>query len=90
MGQKASDLGLQFDGESSRETAGQYSHLDKLDRLSGSDKHALNIMHGDFQGHPVTLFDFHYATSGPWWWSPSWKIHHYVGFTILIVEQGLP
>jgi hypothetical protein len=90
MAQKARDLGLQFDGESSRETAKEYSHLDKLRRLSGSDEHALNIMRGDFQGHPITLFDFHYATSGPWWWSPSWKIHHYVNFTILKLNRSFP
>jgi len=90
MALKASDLGLHFDGESSRETAKRFSHLDKLRGLSGSDQHALNIMHGDFQGHPITLFDFHYATSGVWWWSPSWKIHHYVSFSILKLDKNFP
>jgi HAMP domain-containing protein len=27
---------------------------------------ALNVLSGDYEGHPVTLFDFHYATRGVW------------------------
>ena len=68
----------------------KYLHIDQLDDLYGSDKHVLNVLSGDFQGHPVTLFDFHYATRGVWWWAPSWKIHNYASFVILNTNKNFP
>ena len=90
MALKANHLGLNFQGESARNLFQKYLHIDQLDDLSGSDKHALNVMDGEFQGHPITLFDFHYATSGVWWWAPSWTIHHYASFVILGLDKDFP
>ena len=91
MASKANDLGLNFSGESDRNIAREYLHIDKLDDLRGSDKHALNILSGDYQGHPVTLFDFHYATrDGVWWWAPSWTTHNYASFVTLNLSRVFP
>jgi hypothetical protein len=90
MALKASDLGLHFDGKSDLHTAKKYLHLDQLHDLHGSDEYALNVISGDFQGHPVTLFDFHYATRGVWWWAPSWTIHNYASFVILNLNKDFP
>jgi hypothetical protein len=54
------------------------------------DAMALNVLSGDYEGHPVTLFDFHYATRGVWWWAPSWKIHNYASFVILHLNKEFP
>ena len=91
MALKANHLGLGFNGENARNLFKNYLHIDQLDDISGSDKHSLNAMSGDFQGHPVTLFDFHYATSdGVWWWAPSWTTHHYASIVILNLNKDFP
>jgi hypothetical protein len=36
------------------------------------------------------LFDYHYATSGVWWWAPSWKMHHYVSIVLLQLGRDFP
>jgi hypothetical protein len=90
MAVKASELGLDFKGEDDSHTAKKYLHIDQLDDLRGSDEHALNVLSGDFQGYPVTLFDFHYATSGVWWWAPSWTIDNYASFVILNLNKNFP
>lgn len=90
MALKASDLGLHFDGKTDRHTAKKYLHLDQLHDLRGSDEYALNVISGDFQGHPVTLFDFHYVTRGVWWWAPTWTIHNYASFVILNLNKHFP
>jgi hypothetical protein len=46
----------------------------------------LNVVEGSFDGHPVAMFDYHYATTGEWWWPPSWKIHNYLA--IILVDLG--
>lgn len=90
MAAKAKEFGLDFSGEDDQNIAKEFLHIDKLDDLSGSDKHALNVLSGDYDGHSVTLFDFHYATSGVWWWAPSWTIHNYASFVTLNLGKAFP
>ena len=90
MAAKAKEFGLDFSGEDDQNIAKEFLHIDKLDDLKGSDKHALNVLSGDYGGHSVTLFDFHYATSGVWWWAPSWTIHNYASFVTLNLGKAFP
>jgi len=90
MSLKADQLDLDFSHAPDREFASSIKHLDSLDTKQGSDRYALNILKGSFDGHPVVLFDYHYSTSGVWWWSPSWKMHNYVSIVMLELGQEFP
>jgi len=57
--QLAASLGLRYTVRD--EAMGQhFSYLDPLDR--GYNRYAFNILHGEYQGHPVQAFDYHYET----------------------------
>ena len=89
MFRQARELGLKFDQRHNHRMAKDYRFLDHLD--VGSDRYTLNMMNGDFQGHSVTLFDYHYRSDdGVWWWAPSWRSHEYFSFFILDLEKDFP
>lgn len=90
MSAKAGELDLNYSGVSSAQLAGTIKRLDSLDTDSGSDRYALNVVEGSFDGQPIVLFDYHYATSGVWWWAPTWKIHHYVSIVLLQLGRDFP
>ncbi len=90
MSAKAGELDLNYSGVSSAQLAGTVKRLDSLDTDSGSDRYALNVVEGSFDGQPIVLFDYHYATSGVWWWAPTWKIHHYVSIVLLQLGRDFP
>lgn len=65
----AQGLGLHYDPGKDYALARGYKFLDKLRR--GSNRYAYNILSGNYQGHEVRVFDFHYKTgSGK-------NTHHY-------------
>ena len=76
-------LGLQFNPRKRRDLARRYRFLDKLRR--GSNRYAYNILSGNYQGHDVTLFDYHYQVkSGK-------NTHHYnFSFFILVLPGSFP
>ena len=52
--------GFAFAPERNTNFAERYGFLDKL--RSGHNRYAYNIMQGRYEGHDVTLFDYHYTT----------------------------
>jgi hypothetical protein len=79
MAALAARLGLRFEPRKRRDLARRYRFLDKLRR--GSNRYAYNILSGNYQGHDVTLFDYHYQVS-------SGKNTHHYNFSLFIL--GLP
>jgi hypothetical protein len=79
----AAKLGLRFDPNKNWDLAKRYQFLDKL--RSGSNRYAFNIMAGNYQGHDVILFDFHYKTG-----SGKNTQHHYISFFILHLSASFP
>jgi hypothetical protein len=90
MSAKARELDLGYSSGPDSQLARSIQHLDSLDTNSGSDRYALNLIEGSFDGHPVILFDYHYTTRGVWWWAPSWTIHNYVSIALLDLEREFP
>lgn len=56
----AARLGLNFDPDKRRDVARRYEFIDKM--RAGRDRYAFNILSGDYQGHDVLIFDYHYRT----------------------------
>jgi hypothetical protein len=79
----AARLGLRFNAGKDRGLARRYRFLDKLRR--GSHRYAFNILSGSYQGHNVTLFDYHYKTG-----SGKDTHHHYFSFFILQLPISCP
>ena len=58
MALKANKLGLTYDEGPNLNIAPNYFFLDHLDGLTGgTDHYCLNVVSGDFNGHPVTRSD---------------------------------
>ena len=79
----AAKLGLRFWPGKDRHLARQYKFLNKLRR--GSNRYAFNILSGNYQGHEMTLFDYHYKTG-----SGKNTQHHYFSFFILLLPASFP
>lgn len=72
----AAHLGLRFDPSKRRDVARRYEFIDRM--RAGRDRYAFNILSGNYQGHDVILFDYHYKTG-----SGKDTHHHYLSFFIL-------
>jgi hypothetical protein len=83
MAAVAAKLGLHFSHHKDHALARRYQFLDKL--RVGQDRYAYNILSGDYQGHGVTLFDFHYRTG-----SGKNTHHYYISFFILQLPAAFP
>lgn len=83
MAALAARLGLAFDEEKNRSLAEQLSFLRKLD--TGDDRYAYNRLQGEFQGHHVMAFDFHYRTG-----SGKNTRHHYFSVLTLTLPRSFP
>ncbi len=79
----AAKLGMRFDPAKNRSLASHYRFLDKLRR--GSNRYAYNILSGDYQGHDVMAFDYHYKTG-----SGKNTHHHHFSFFILHLDATFP
>jgi hypothetical protein len=90
MSAKARDLGLEFSGLARPRLAEMVQHLDSLNVDNGRDRYPLNVVSGSFNGHPVAVFDYHYATTGEWWWPPDWNIHNYLSIILVDLEKEFP
>ena len=90
---KAQDLRLTFEAEQRASFAHKYGFLDKLGTTGGAHKQScINIMTGELDSNPVTLFDYYYVTDSysVWWWAPSWEKHCYFSFIIVIMNSDFP
>jgi len=74
MTAKARELGFEFSKSANSRLAGMVRHLDSLDVNNGRDRYAFNVVEGSLDGHPIAVFDYHYATSGDWWWPPNGRL----------------
>jgi hypothetical protein len=83
MAALAAKLGLCFDPGKDWDIARRYSFLDKL--RAGSNRYTFNILSGNYQGHDVTIFDYHYRTG-----SGKNTQHHYISFFILHLLASFP
>jgi hypothetical protein len=61
----------------------EFKFLDRLRR--GHSRYASNILMGDYRGHPVVFFDFHYTTG-----SGKSQQHHCESFFILRQDKAFP
>jgi hypothetical protein len=84
----AARLGLRFDPGNDRDLARRYSFLDKL--RAGSNRYAFNILSGDYQGHGVTAFDYHYETHSTDSKGRRQTHHHYFSCFILRLPRSFP
>ena len=75
----AAKLGLRFDPAKDRHLAKRYKFLNKLRR--GSNRYAYNVLSGSYQGHEITVFDYHYKTG-------SGKNTHHHRFSFFILHLG--
>ncbi len=88
MGMLAERLGLQFRSERNYNLAQQFAFLDKLDQ--GSNRYAYNIIEGQYEGHPVKVFDYHYETYSTDSKGHRQTHHHHFSFFILQLEKAFP
>jgi hypothetical protein len=88
MAALATRIGLTFDPKKNWDLASRFRFLDKL--RSGSNRYAFNILSGNYQGHDVTAFDYHYETHSTDSKGRRQTHHHYFSFFILHVLASFP
>jgi hypothetical protein len=79
----AARLGLWFSPHKDRGLAREYEFLNKL--RAGRDRYAYNTLSGNYQGHKVLVFDYHYKTG-----SGKNTQHHHFSFFILHLPAAFP
>ena len=84
----AARLGLHFDPQKDWDLAERYGFLDKL--RAGSNRYALNTLSGNYQGHGVTAFDYHYETHSTDSKGNQETHHHYFSFFLLQLPVSFP
>jgi len=72
----AQRLGLHFEPHKNRYMARELRFLNKL--RHGSNRYAYNILSGNYRGHDVTVFDYHYQTGS----GKDTHHHHFSFFTV--------
>ncbi|MBN1360782.1 MAG: hypothetical protein JW993_09330 [Sedimentisphaerales bacterium] len=88
MATLAARLGLRFDPGKDRDIARRFKFLDKL--RQGSDRYAFNILEGNYQGHDITAFDYHYETHSTDSKGRRQTHHHYFSFFMLRLPDSFP
>ncbi len=83
----AKKLGMQYQRKN-RGIASRYSFLKKLDQ--GSNRYAENILKGQYRGHPVLAFDYHYETYSTDSKGRRQTHHHHFSFFILEQTRHFP
>jgi hypothetical protein len=64
-----------------------------LRKVDGRSQYAINIMTGQFEGHDVTLFDYHSRSinsDARVWEYSRWFNHNYVSFLVMDLGQEFP
>ncbi len=83
----AKKLGMRY-RRKDRGIANRYNFLNKLDQ--GSNRYAFNVLEGQYRGHPVHAFDYHYETYTTDSKGRRQTHHHYFSFFILNQERRFP
>ena len=84
----ATRLGLDFSPAHDSQMADGYSFLNKL--AQGSNRYASNVLSGNYQGHRVLAFDYHYETHSTDSKGNRQTHHHYFSFFILLLPKVFP
>ena len=84
----ATRLGLTFSPSHDREIPLRFKFLDKL--AQGSNRYAYNILSGEYRGHAVLVFDYHYETHSTDSKGRRQTHHHHFSFFILMMERRFP
>jgi len=88
MMELAARLGLRFDPQKDWDLAERYNFLNKL--RAGSNRYALNTLSGNYKGHDVTAFDFHYETHSSDSKGNRQTQHHYFSCFTLHLPKSFP
>lgn len=84
----AARLGLEFYPDNNHDLPRQFGFLDKL--RQGSNRYAFNLLTGQFAGHAVRVFDFHYETHSTDSKGNTQTHHHYFSFFMLLLPREFP
>ncbi len=84
----AGRLGLNYQAESDRSLAGRFGFLNAL--AQGSNRYAFNLLTGDYHGHAVIVFDYHFETYSNDSKGNRQTQHHYFSCCLLTLPQSFP
>lgn len=84
----AARLGLRFQAERDYSLSDRFSFLAAL--AQGSDRYGYNLLSGNFRGHEVLVFDYHYETHSRDSKGRQQTHHHHFSFFILLLPQSFP
>lgn len=88
LAELAARLGLRFSPENDRGLAKRFEFLNKL--AQGSNRYAFNVLSGNYHGHEVLAFDYHYETHTTDSKGNRQTHHHYFSFFILMLPRSFP
>jgi len=81
-------LGLTYSADKDHSLDERFGFLNALTR--GSNRYAYNILSGVYQGHEVSVFDYHYETHSTDSKGRRQTHHHHFSFFILMLPQSFP
>jgi hypothetical protein len=84
----AQSLGLEYRPGNDYSFDEQFPFINKL--CQGSNRYAFNIIWGQYHGHDVQVFDYHYETSSTDSKGRRKTHHHYFSFFILQFNNSFP
>jgi hypothetical protein len=84
----AASLGLTYNASRDHSIDEQYRFLKKL--RQGSNRYAFNTLTGNYLGHHVMAFDYHYETHSTNSKGHRQTHHHYFSFFILHLPESFP
>ena len=84
----AKRLGMRYSPHKNYALADRYAFLDKL--RQGDKRYAYNILEGDYEGHPVQVFDYHYQTYSRNSKGHRQTHHHYLSVFVLLHDAFFP
>jgi len=84
----ATQYGFRYSAAHDHDIPHRYGFLDKL--RQGSNRYAYNTLAGDYEGHPVQVFDYHYETHSTDSKGRRQTHHHRISFFILQLPKAFP
>jgi hypothetical protein len=88
MADLAARLGLTFNPERDYDLAEQFEFLSKL--RQGDNRYAYNILRGDYRGHTVLAFDYHFETHSTDSKGHRHTHHHHLSFFMMFLPRQVP
>jgi hypothetical protein len=88
LAQLAARLGLRFEPDNDYALSEDFEFLNKL--RQGSNRYAFNQLSGDYRGHEVKVFDYHFETYSSDSKGRRQTHHHYCSFFMLRLPRSFP